>query len=86
MQHICYYFSMEANGRPLNGLYDTARLAKRLGVAESSVRAYVTKGRLPKPTGYLGGNVWDAEEIEAFLAAQEPRPVGRPRKQRDPEE
>lgn len=75
---------MTAEDEPLNGLYDTARLARKLGIAESSVRAYVANGRLPKPTGYLGGNVWDEAAIEEHLANRKPARRGRPPKNDPP--
>ena len=66
----------------VNGLYDSARLAQRLGVSPVSLRTARHRGVdwLPAPAGELnGGPVWTAESLEGIEDRR--RGAGRPRRQ-----
>ena len=48
-----------------------ADVAARIEVQQSTVRAYVTRGQMPAPTGRLGRTPWwSAQEIEPWLQSR----------------
>jgi len=79
---------MEPDKRPVEGLYDVRRLAFRLGVSESTIRAWKMRERdsdfespLVPPIGKLNGNVWTEAQVQEMLKRlPSPRKRGRPRK------
>lgn len=53
-------------------LWDTATIAKQLGVSVSRVRQIKTKPRFPKPAYHLnGGSVWIADQVRDFVLGWE---------------
>lgn len=65
----------------LDDLYDVGRLAARLGVGPSTVRAWLSRrvAWLPAPDGRLnGGAVWRASTLEDIEARRTPGRPGRP--------
>jgi predicted DNA-binding transcriptional regulator AlpA len=55
----------------------TADIAERLGVAEVTVRAYHSRGQMPKPSGRLGRTPWWWEsKLTKWLADRGPAPTG----------
>lgn len=79
---------MESSGTAVGGLYDTRRLASRLGVEPTSIRAWLARGKrnpetaiIPEPVGALHGNVWTEEQVRQIEAnIPHRRKAGRPRK------
>ena len=58
--------------RPMSGPA-TPLVAKFLGIAESTVRAYVTRHKMPEPDAYVGATkLWRQESIKEW-AARRPR-------------
>lgn len=56
-----------------DNLYDSTRLAKRLGVTRQRVDQLVESGQLPQPVGRFGRNrLWPEEAIELALAGSDP--------------
>jgi predicted DNA-binding transcriptional regulator AlpA len=63
---------------PLGEYWTTREVAKFLGIAESTVRAYATRGKMPEPDAYVGATkVWRQQTIKEW-AARRPR-KGKPR-------
>lgn len=59
------------------GLLDVRRLAERLDVKVSTVRAYRSRGLLPEPDEWFGRSpVWTPGAIEAWIAARPGQGVG----------
>ena len=52
----------------IHGLYLVADVARSLGVAASTVRAYNSRGQMPAPTGHVGRTpYWSPEDIEPWI-------------------
>ena len=69
---------LETPVRGLDDLYDIARLARRLGVENATIRVWLSRGVpwLPRPDGRLnGGAVWRATSLEGI---EQRRVKGRP--------
>ncbi|WP_019135939.1 hypothetical protein [Cellulomonas massiliensis] len=65
----------------LDDLYDVGRLAARLGVGPSTVRAWLSRrvAWLPAPDGRLnGGAVWRASTLDGIESRRAPGRPGRP--------
>lgn len=61
----------------------TSDVAARLGVDPATVRAYVSRGTMPKPDGHLGRTPWwRPETVDAWRAGRPGQGVGggRPKK------
>lgn len=58
-------------------LMGTAEIRLRLGVGQTRLRAIAKRPDFPKPVKELTcGDIWDGEEIEAWIAAHRPpKPV-----------
>ena len=54
--------------------YTTADVAAALGIAESTVRAYNTRGQMPKPSGHIGRTpYWTDAAIGPWIERQKAR-------------
>jgi predicted DNA-binding transcriptional regulator AlpA len=55
-------------------LWDIARVARFLGVAESTVRSYLSRSQMPRPDLTLGGSpVWRADTIRQWYGQRRGR-------------
>jgi excisionase family DNA binding protein len=69
---------MSGPGTPLGDYWTTREVAKFLGIGESTVRAYVTRHKMPEPDAYVGATkLWRQQTIKEW-AARRPR-KGKPR-------
>lgn len=51
--------------------WTVADVATRLGVKESTVRAYVSRGQMPAPSGRLGRTpYWTPKDLEPWLGGR----------------
>ena len=54
-----------------SGDLTVADVAARLGVRESTVRAYMARGQMPAPSGRLGRTpYWRPQDIEPWLSSR----------------
>jgi hypothetical protein len=50
------------------GILSTADVARRIGVAPSTIRAYVAREQMPKPSGRFGREpFWSPEVVEPWI-------------------
>jgi excisionase family DNA binding protein len=69
---------MSGPGTLLGDYWTTREVAKFLGIGESTVRAYVTRHKMPEPDAYVGATkLWRQQTIKEW-AARRPR-KGKPR-------
>lgn len=60
-----------------DAMLTTGDIAERLGVEESTVRAYHSRGQMPAPSGRLGRTpYWTGDAIDPWLAERGPAPTG----------
>lgn len=62
--------TLELEMKTLNGLVDSAELARRLGVSKATIRSWRSRNVawLPAPAGRLDGFVWREEDLEGIEA------------------
>lgn len=60
--------TQELEMKTLNGLVDSAELARRLGVSKATIRSWRSRkvSWLPEPAGRLDGLVWREEDLEGI--------------------
>ena len=57
----------------------TQEVADAIGVTADSLRSYVSRGKFPRPDGYLAATPWWSPETVAEWIRNRP-PMGRPKK------